>query len=113
MLKQIKRFYSCDGMKEKWENLLIALIIAVIVTGVWVVSIYCNILIPTKEVYEEMESTGFTGSSPNLPDSLIEPYSGFFIQITVFLIVVFCITTVLSYIVIERLRKKKNNRYHN
>lgn len=97
-------------MKNKWKNLSIALIIAAVVTGLWVVSIYYNILIPFNETIESMESIGATGETLNLADDLTEPYSGFFVQTTVFLIVVFCITTLVSYIIIERLRKCKNKK---
>ena len=98
-------------MKEKWKNLSIALIIALIVTGIWVVSIYYNILKPMNEINEEMESTGASGSPPDFVDDIEEQmYQDVFSQIIAFLIVVFCITTVLSYFVIERLRKRKNKK---
>ncbi len=95
-------------MKNKWKSLSIALIIAAIVTGIWAASAYYNILKPMNEVSEEMESSGASGSTPDFVDDIDEQmYQDLLSQIIAFLIVVFCITTVLSYIVIERLRKRK------
>ena len=70
-----------------------------------------NFFKPMNEVNEEMESKGASGSTPSLVDDVEEEFfQNILVQIIGFLTVVFCITTVLSYIVIERLRKRKNKK---
>jgi len=94
-------------MKDKWKNLLIALIIAVIVIGILATLIYYTILQPINELHEEMESKSVMPEFVH--DSDEQMYQDVLSQMIGFLIVVFCITTVLSYIVVERIRKHKNN----
>ena len=87
------------------------MIIALIVTGIWAVLSYYTIFKPMNEVDDEIESKDTSGSTPSLVDDVEEMFfQNIFIQIIGFLIVVFCITTILSYIVIERFRKRKNKR---
>ena len=92
-------------MKDKWKNLSIALIIAVIVTGILATLIYYTILQPINELHEEMESK--SAMSGFVHDSNEQTYQDTLSRMIGFLIVVFCITTVFSYIVIERERLKK------
>jgi riboflavin transporter FmnP len=93
-------------MKDKWKNLSIALIIAVIITGICATFVYYTVLKPLKE-----GNMGIDGEE-NMPVILYsvpeEAYQPYIYGAIVFLIVIFCITTVLFYIVIERLRKRKN-----
>ena len=87
------------------------MIIAVIITGIWATASYYTILKPMTDISEDMDDNTASGSTPNLVDDVEEQlYQDVLVQIIGFLIVVFCITTVLSYIVIERLRKRKNKK---
>ena len=88
-------------MKEKSKNIVKALIIAVIVTGILATLSYYTILKPLGE-----NVTPRSTLSP-LVDSEEQFYQNALAQIIVFLIAVFCMSTVLSYIVIERLNKRK------
>ena len=99
-------------MKDKWKNLSKALIIAVIVTGIFTTAIYytvCEtILKPINELQEEMESMG-AGSRPITADDVeIQDHPNILFGIIISSIGIFCITTLVSYMIIERLRKRKN-----
>jgi hypothetical protein len=91
-------------MKAKWKNLLIALIIAAVITGIWASVIYYTVLKPMTDLSEEAPS--ISGIPPEIEQIEYQFYQGVLARIIGFLIVVFCITTILSYIIIERLRKR-------
>ena len=83
------------------------MIIALIVTVVWAVGSYYNVIKPNNEINKDMESKGAVGTTPELIDDIENRYNQYIlVSIIVFLIVVFCITTVLSYIVIDKLIKR-------
>ena len=95
-------------MNGKSKNLVKALIIAVIVTGILGFVCYYTILKPMTDISEDINENTATGSTPEFVDDVEEQYyQNALVQLIGFLIVVFCITTVLSYIVIERLNKHK------
>jgi len=91
-------------MKDKWKSLSIALIIAVIVTGILAIASYYGILKPLT-ADENMSKLAVTSQTRGGSEDSFYQYTLF--SIIGFLTVVFCVTTVLSYIVIERLRKRK------
>jgi fucose 4-O-acetylase-like acetyltransferase len=85
-------------MKDKWKNLSIALIIAVIVTGILAIVFYYSISKPSDE------NTLILAATPQA-----RSLAGFLTAVSIIglLAVVFCITTLVSYMIMESLRKKK------
>ena len=102
------------------KNLTIALIIAIIVTGIGGVISYYTTLKPINEMSDKMvvESTADTKIDSMNLDSMLYDISGLkeamyqkaLVRIGGYLIVIFCIITVLSYFVIERLKKHKSKK---
>ncbi len=93
------------------------MITALIVTGIGAFSSYYTTLKPINELSENMEgdlSSDTTIGQINI-DSLLYDISGIedamyqkaLIQIIGFLIVVFCLTILASYLMLENLRKKR------
>lgn len=93
-------------MNRRWRNLSIALIIAVIVTGILAIPVYYSVYCPLiNETNEEGGST--VGDTLSTSDFEEKMYRMVIIQILGILIIVFGVTTVLSYVAVKRLRKNK------
>ena len=93
-------------MKDKWKNLSNALII----TAIFAISFYyigCNNMSKTINELEDAESA--TGSTSPLKKTLEKQlYQDVLFGTIISSIFLFCITTLFSYMIIERLRKRKN-----
>jgi hypothetical protein len=89
-------------MKERTKNVVVSLLISGIVTGIIAIPIFIlyNGFTAPVELTPLQKSTGVNSFSEQSAQEVLY-------GIIVFLVVVFCISTILSYIVIERLRKRK------
>ena len=97
-------------MKDKWKNLSIALVIAVILTGILVSFMYVSYVNKSKELGEFQEATESLGSHNFFEDTEKEYHQNALFAIIVSSIGIFCMATLVSYMIIERLRKRKNKK---
>ena len=92
-------------MKIESKNRSIALIIAIILTIIFVSFMYVSYLNKIKEL-DELESSQATGSLDS--QDIIKEYNQNFIFGTILgSVFIFCVTTLISYMILERLIKRK------
>lgn len=101
-------------MKGKWKNLSTALIIAVIITVIFATSFYYIGCKNMSEAIDELEDAESATDSTSPIGKTLEKqlHQDVLFGTIISSIFLFCITTLVSYILIERISKKKNNRDH-